>query len=74
MIITRGFSFTNFAIATSALYLQVLVLYPWHKRLDDDFQELKKEHLRALHGGEKARIAELKEIKEALSILKRRNT
>ena len=74
MIITRGFSFTNFAIATSALYFQVLVLYPWHKRLDDDFQELKKEHLRALHGDEKARIAELKEIKEALSILKRRNT
>jgi len=41
--------------------------------LDDDFQELKKEHLRILDG-EKARMDELKEIRESLSILKRRST
>jgi hypothetical protein len=74
MLITRGFSFTNFAIATSALCFQVFVLYPWHHRLDDDFQALKAEHLRALHGGEKARMAELKEIREGLSILKKKST
>ncbi|KAH6701267.1 hypothetical protein BKA61DRAFT_203716 [Leptodontidium sp. MPI-SDFR-AT-0119] len=74
MIVTRRFSLTNFAIATSALCFQVFVLYPWHKRLDEDFQELRKEHLRVLHGGEKARIVELKEIREGLSILKGRTT
>ncbi|KAL5349879.1 hypothetical protein ACLOAV_004913 [Pseudogymnoascus australis] len=74
MIITRGFSLTNFAIATSALGFQVFVLYPWHHRLDEDFQDLKKEHLRVLEGGEKARMSELKEIKEGLSILKKRPT
>jgi hypothetical protein len=48
-------------------------LYPWHKRLDEDFAELKTEHLRVLHGGEKgekARMLELKEIREGLSVLK----
>ncbi|KFY24786.1 hypothetical protein V493_05020 [Pseudogymnoascus sp. VKM F-4281 (FW-2241)] len=74
MIVTRGFSFTNFAIATSALYFQVFVLYPWHQRLDDDFHDMKNEHLRVLHEGEKARMAELKEIREGLSILKKRPT
>ncbi|KAH6708854.1 hypothetical protein DL95DRAFT_341507 [Leptodontidium sp. 2 PMI_412] len=71
MIVTRRFSLTNFAIATSALCFQVFVLYPWHKRLDEDFHELRKEHLRVLHGGEKAMV-ELKEIREGLSILKGR--
>lgn len=70
MIVTRRFSFTNFAIATSALCFQVFVLYPWHKQLDENFQELKNEHLRVLHGGEEARMAELKEIREGLSSLK----
>jgi hypothetical protein len=42
--------------------------------VDKDFAELRKEHLRVLHRGEKARIVELKEIREGLSILKRRTT
>jgi hypothetical protein len=72
MIVARRFSLTNFAIATSALCFQVLVLYPWHVRLDEDFRELKKEHLRVLHSTEKARIAELSEIKGCLnSIVKK---
>jgi hypothetical protein len=70
MIVTRTFSLTNFLIATSALCFQVFVLYPWHKRLDDDFQALKAEHLRVLHGGEKARMGELREIRECLDRLK----
>jgi hypothetical protein len=74
MIITRRFSLTNFAIATSALCFQVFILYPWHKRLDKDFQELKEEHLKVLHGGEKARMIELKEIREGLSILQKRSS
>lgn len=48
MIIARRFSLTNFVIATTALGFQVFVLYPWHKRLDDDFVELKSESLKAL--------------------------
>ncbi|OBT56984.1 hypothetical protein VE04_02557 [Pseudogymnoascus sp. 24MN13] len=74
MMITRGFSLTNFAIGTSALCFQIFVLYPWHQQLDDDFKELKKEHLRVLRGGEKARMAELKEIREGLSILNKKST
>jgi hypothetical protein len=74
MMITRGFSLTNFAIGTSALCFQIFVLYPWHQQLDNDFKELKEEHLRVLHGGEKARMAELKEIREGLSILNKKST
>lgn len=73
MIIARRFSLTNFFIATSALGFQVFVLYPWHKRLDDDFQELKAETLRVLHRGENARLVELLEIKESIrSLTKKR--
>lgn len=49
MFLTRVISVTNFLVATSALTFQVTVLYPWHKQLDEDFEKLKKEHLRVLH-------------------------
>ncbi|KAF4966132.1 hypothetical protein FZEAL_10687 [Fusarium zealandicum] len=49
MIFTRAISITNFVVACSALSFQVAVLYPWHKQLDEDFEALKKEHLRVLH-------------------------
>ncbi|KAI0861651.1 mitochondrial phosphate carrier protein [Xylaria cubensis] len=48
MFITRAISLTNFLVASSALGFQVCVLYPWHKQLDDDFEALKKEHIRVL--------------------------
>lgn len=48
MFISRAVSFTNFFVATSALGFQVCVLYPWHKKLDDAFEELKREHTRVL--------------------------
>lgn len=48
MYITRAISLTNFLVASSALGFQVCVLYPWHKQLDEDFESLKKEHLRVL--------------------------
>jgi hypothetical protein len=48
MLITRGISLVNFAVASSALAFQVFVLYPWHHQLDDEFKALKKEHLRVL--------------------------
>ncbi|KAI0490466.1 mitochondrial phosphate carrier protein [Xylaria cf. heliscus] len=48
MFVTRAISLTNFFVATSALGFQVCVLYPWHKQLDDDFEALKKEHIRVL--------------------------
>jgi len=69
MLIARRFSVTNFLIATSALGFQVFVLYPWHKQLDDDFEELKKEHIRVLHSSEQAHMAELKEIRSTLERL-----
>ncbi|KAG0649547.1 hypothetical protein D0Z07_3741 [Hyphodiscus hymeniophilus] len=66
MMFTRGFSLTNFAIGTSALCFQVFVLYPWHEKLDEDFEALKKEHLRVLHSGEIERKNELQTIKKCL--------
>ena len=66
MLIARRFSLTNFFIATSALCFQVFVLYPWHHRLDAEFEALKNEHLRVLQAGEAERAKELKEIRECL--------
>jgi hypothetical protein len=72
MIFTRGVSLTNFVIATSALGFQVFVLYPWHKRLDEDFQNLRDEHVRILRQGEKVRLDELKEINEQLKMFSKK--
>ena len=66
MIITRGFSLTNFVIASSALCFQVFVLYPWHHKLEDEFRELKSDHLRLLRESEEDRLKELSSIKEHL--------
>jgi hypothetical protein len=71
MPLARRFSITNFFIATSALMFQVFVLYPWHKRLDDDFDTLKKEHLSLVQELKLARTADMLEIKEAIKSLKK---
>jgi len=68
--LTRGFSLTNFVIASSALAFQVFVLYPWHQKLDEDFEELKEEHLRSLRDGEAKRLAELSQIREEFEKLR----
>ncbi|EZF46823.1 hypothetical protein H103_00270, partial [Trichophyton rubrum CBS 288.86] len=65
MIFTRGISLTNFFVASSALCFQVFVLYPWHKQLDEAFEDLKKEHLRVLNT-EASRIDELKKLQNQL--------
>jgi hypothetical protein len=70
MIIARRFSVTNFLIATSALAFQVFVLYPWHSKLDEDFQELKQENMRLMQEIQRGRIQDLKEIKETFSKLR----
>ncbi|KAK4209283.1 hypothetical protein QBC37DRAFT_246190, partial [Rhypophila decipiens] len=62
MIVTRAISVTNFLVATSALGFQVCVLYPWHKQLDEDFEALKKEHLRLLHIIEKNNVERAAEV------------
>ncbi|KAJ2994486.1 hypothetical protein NUW58_g1541 [Xylaria curta] len=75
MFITRAISVTNFFVASSALAFQVGVLYPWHKQLDEDFEELKKEHLRVLgtiQGAAQNATAEKRQgIRETLSSLGR---
>ncbi|KAH8179480.1 FAD binding domain-containing protein [Sarocladium implicatum] len=53
MWVTRFISLTNFCVASSALGFQVLVLYPWHEQLSEDFDKLKREHLRVLDAVEK---------------------
>jgi hypothetical protein len=75
MIIARRFSLTNFVIATTALGFQVFVLYPWHKQLDDDFMELKRESLIALKErkeSDEKRMRELVGIRALLEEEKRR--
>jgi hypothetical protein len=72
MVIARRFSITNFAIATSALCFQVFVLYPWHQKLDENFELLKQEHLRAIRENEEARAEELRAVKDLLETLPKR--
>ncbi|OAX82688.1 hypothetical protein ACJ72_02966 [Emergomyces africanus] len=71
MLITRGFSLTNFVIGTSALCFQVFVLYPWHNKLDNDFENLRDAHLAMLKQGEKDRTEELKAIHDRLKEIKK---
>ncbi|PGH29395.1 hypothetical protein GX50_07852 [[Emmonsia] crescens] len=70
MMFTRGFSLTNFIIGSSALGFQVFVLYPWHNKLDKDFEDLRDAHLSMLKQGEKDRTEELKAIHERLTNIK----
>lgn len=65
MLITRGFSLTNFVIGTSSLAFSAFVLYPWHHRLDNDFAELMAD--RKLK--ESQRLEELQKISGSLEKL-----
>lgn len=69
MLITRGFSLTNFVIASSALCFQVCVLYPWHEKLDEEFRILKAEHLSLLKEHEENRLKELRTIESRLRFI-----
>ncbi|KAF2713133.1 hypothetical protein K504DRAFT_461714 [Pleomassaria siparia CBS 279.74] len=69
MLITRSFSLTNFCVASSALAFQVFVLYPWHQKLDEDFEELKHEHLRVLAAIQGVSIKDRQDIHDRLSKL-----
>lgn len=73
MLVTRGFSLTNFVIGTSALCFQIFVLYPWHEKLDEEFTELKKEHARLLEETRERHRNELKGIREQLELINERN-
>ncbi|KAL6712322.1 hypothetical protein ACN47E_000199 [Coniothyrium glycines] len=66
MLITRGFSLTNFVIGSSALAFQMLVLYPWHEKLDAEFKALQQEHARLLLEMRATHTQELKGIREQL--------
>jgi hypothetical protein len=75
MRITRTFSLTNFAIATSALGFQVFVLYPWHKRLDDDFENTRRTIIvererneRIARGSQAELLAELQALRQAFEM------
>lgn len=70
-VIARRFTVTNFFIATSALAFQVFVLYPWHQKLDDDFELLKRENLKLVRELNMARAAEMSEIRDAFKRLKK---
>lgn len=68
MLITRTFSLTNFAIATSALGFQVFVLYPWHKQLDEDFEDLKRTILAERESNRRIQVellAEMRAVRKA---------
>lgn len=69
MWMTRLISLTNFCVASSALGFQVFVLYPWHEQLSEDFEDLKKEHLRVLDAVAKMEVEVRKE--RGMSLLER---
>ncbi|KAF2639760.1 14-3-3 protein [Massarina eburnea CBS 473.64] len=69
MLITRGFSLTNFVIGSSALCFQIFVLYPWHEKLEEEFTELKKEHARLLEDTKQKHRDELMGIRQQLELL-----
>ena len=45
---------------------QVFVLYPWHKELNDGFDELRREHIKNLQEGQ----GELRAIRKELEALR----
>ncbi|KAH7123548.1 hypothetical protein B0J11DRAFT_435269 [Dendryphion nanum] len=69
-LFTRGVSVTNFFVASSALAFQAFVLYPWHKRLDEDFEELKKENKRVLTALQELGINERKAVQDRINELR----
>jgi hypothetical protein len=69
-MVTRTFSLTNFAIATSALAFQVFVLYPWHKELDEGFAKMRREHAQILREGQRETAKELSGIRKELQLLR----
>ena len=69
-MITRTSSLTNFVIASSALGFQVLVLYPWHKELDEGFAEMRREHASILRNGQREMEKELSGIRKELQALR----
>ena len=70
MLITRGFSLTNFIIGTSALSFQVFVLFPWHEKLQEEFRDLKKDQIKLLQANETQLNAIRKRLEETGSGLK----
>ncbi|KAF1841764.1 uncharacterized protein K460DRAFT_379771 [Cucurbitaria berberidis CBS 394.84] len=69
MLVTRGFSLTNFVIGSSALCFQIFVLYPWHEKLEEEFVELRKEHARLIEESRENHRNELRGISEQLKAL-----
>ncbi|KAK7192108.1 hypothetical protein DPSP01_009771 [Paraphaeosphaeria sporulosa] len=71
MLITRGFSLTNFVIGSSALGFQVFVLYPWHEKLEAQFNRLTDEHEKMLKNMKEIHQEELSQIRKELELLNR---
>lgn len=72
MMITKTFSLTNFIIGSSALCFQIFVLYPWHEKLEEEFIQLKKEHVRLLEETRQHHRDELRGIREQLQLANER--
>jgi hypothetical protein len=72
MLVTRGFSLTNFVIGSSALCFQVFVLYPWHEKLEVQFNKLTDEHEKMLKEMRDNHRQELSQIRKELELLNRR--
>lgn len=72
MLITRGFSLTNFVIGSSALCFQIFVLYPWHEKLEVQFNKLTDEHESMLKSMRDIHKEELSQIRKELELLNKR--
>ena len=68
--IYRLLPYCNLLIGTSALCFQIGVLYPWHQQLDDDFEDLKRDHREKLFQYHQYKLKALEKIEEDLTDLK----
>jgi len=67
--IWKSLPVVNFGIATIALTFQTTVLYPWHLKLEEDFDELKHEHEDQLNKYHKLKLEKLDVIEQKLNAL-----
>jgi hypothetical protein len=64
--------YINFAVATTALGFQTMVLYPWHAQLDAGFHILKREQAEILRGYHDAKLQRFAQLEARMKEVERR--
>lgn len=67
--LNRLIPYLSLAVATSALAFQISVLYPWHKRLENDFELFKtsqEEKIQEYHNIKMDRFKKIEEMQREM--------